>query len=760
VIIPSPTSPLASTPSSMPTVASAGAPAVHARAFGRGSLGRLVAIVLAAGSTLSSAWAADAKTLAEAREQLKDYVHYVRIARYDLANSFGQGVLDKMGAPFGKVEGEQAMSVAEFAKLVDESGEVARFEESAARGQRIAAIEKVSAQLNRAYELGKQSTARNPAQIDASIALLTGTQRQRLVARERLVEAGEYAVPQLLAALGNPSDPALRAEVRQLLVDMGRQSARPLQLALINLDSSAQESVAGILGDIPLTASVPFLAEAAAASKNEGVKRAAAVAIAKLTGSKAGGEVALAPQFSAVARQYLAEVSSLTPFANESVQPIWVFDPATGLTGTAINSAVFHETMAMLVAQRALRADPTSKDALAVWIQADFAREIQSPAGYEHPLFKDRPEGAYYASAAGAEVLQSVLAQALATGDTQLARKAIDALSRTVGPASMSRSGANPALVAALRYPNRRVQTDAALALASAAGLASFEGSERVVPILAATVREAGVRSAVVVSGDTERANALAGMLRGQGFVVLAPAASAAEAEASAASATGVDLVVVALGPAAAQEAVSALRSSRAFTSSPVLVYSDAEGVFELGRAFGRDRMVAVVRSGIDPAASQEAIKQLTTTALGAPLTADEASAYQTRALAALRDVAIAGSPAMSVADATGPLVAVLNDPKVPNKAGVAGVLALINDKRAQQALVDAALKAEGDGITLLLGAAAESGKRFGNLLESRQIKALADLAANPAAPGATAASTLLGVLDAGGDRVVPMILK
>jgi hypothetical protein len=58
------------------------------------------------------------------------------------------------------------------------------------------------------------------------------------------------------------------------------------------------------------------------------------------------------------------------------------------------------------------------------------------------------------------------------------------------------------------------------------------------------------------------------------------------------------------------------------------------------------------------------------------------------------------------------------------------------------------------------LGAAAESGKRFGNLLESRQIKALADLAANPAAPGATAASTLLGVLDAGGDRVVPMILK
>lgn len=721
-------------------------------------LARVVACLLLAGSTFSSAIATDAKVLAEAKDQLKDYVHYVRIARYDLAKSYGQSLLDKMGAPFGKVEGDAAIDGAEFAKLVDESGEMNRFEDSASRGMRIADLESISAQLLRAYDLGKKTSARSATSIDSSITLLTGGQRQRLVARERLAEAGEFAMPQLLAALSNQTNPSQRAEVRQLMVDMGRQAARPLQTAIAKLDPSAQEAAAGVLGDIPMTSSIPYLYEVLLASNNDGVRRACTTAINKLTGGGFEGNPDLAAKFRTVADQYAAGADSLIPFPKEETQTVWSFDPAAGLTGTPVNTKVFGETMAMLTAERALKANPADREALASWIAADFSREIKTPAGYEHPLFKDRPSAMYYASAAGSDVLSSVLNRALATGNVQLARKAISALASTTGPAQMSKQGATPALVSALRFPNRRVQTDAALALATTSGGASFDSAERVVPILASAVRDAGVKTAVVVSSDAERANAIGQTLRSAGFTVLPAAGGLAEAEAAASSTAGVDLFVTALGPAASSETIKGLRAGGRFAGTPVLAFTDAEGMMDLGRQFDRDVFVRIARSGIDSAATTEAVKQLIEGSSGPMLTADEVTAYQAKALAALRDVAISGSPSMSIADAAAPLVAALEASK-NGKAEIAGVLGLINDPRAQRALVETALKSEGDTMTALINAAATSAKRFGNLLTESQVRSLSEIAAKPTAPGATAVSGLLGALNVSGDRIVPMIL-
>jgi hypothetical protein len=719
----------------------------------------LLTFALAAGSMTNLTLATDAKVLAEAREQVKDYVHYVRIARYDLAKSFGQAVLDKMAAPFGKVEGDAAIDPAEFAKLIDEAGEAGRFEDSSSRGMRIADIESVSTQLARAYELGKQGTARGATSIDENINLLTGTQRQRLVARERLAEAGEYAMPQLLAALMNQSNPTLRAEVRQLMVDMGRQAARPLQSVLGSLDAGTQETVAGILGDIPMTTSIPYLSQLAASGSTDGARRAATLAISKLTGGGFVGNADVAAQFRAVAEQYLAEAESLTPFPKEPTQTVWAYDAAAGLTGTPVNTAVFHETMAMQTAKLALKANPADKQALATWIAADFQREIQTPAGYAHPMMADRADAMYYASAAGSDVLQSVLARALATGNVAMARKAIETLGKTIGPAQLANNGAGVgALSAALRFPNRLVQTDAALVLASNAGSGSFDGAERVVPILASAVRDAGVKNALVISTDGERANAISQALRTAGYTLLSPASDIAGADAAAASVPGVDLVVTALGPVATGETVKALRASPRFSASPVLAMTDAQGQVDLGRDFDRDPMVRLVRSGVDAQAMTEAVNQLTTATGSTALTADEATARSAKALAALRDVALSGSSAMNVADAAGPLVAALGADKADLR-GIGSVLAVINSPDAQRALVDAAMKAEGDNMTALLANAAENARRFGNLLGDSQVRALADLAAKPTAPGATAASTLLGALNVSGDRVVPMIL-
>ncbi|MFT3685376.1 MAG: hypothetical protein QM783_10690 [Phycisphaerales bacterium] len=399
----------------------------------------LALMAIAAGSCFSTALGADEKTLKEAESQVRDYVHYVKIARYDLAAGFGQSVLDKLAKPMGKGEGDAAVSLGEFVRLVEGSGELARFEEAVGRGERIAEIENVSSNLAHAYAKGKLEIARNAAEITKSIGLLTGTQRQRLVARERLAAAGEYAMPQLLAALQKRENPALVAEVRQLMVDMGRHAARPLQAAVKGLDADTQELAIGILGEIPYTSSVAVLDDLIHNGKSEQARAAATKARARLGGRSAS---TVSNDYLALAEQYYAGTESLTPFPGDDQQIVWSYDPAVGLLATPVATPVFHETMAMQEAEQALTLDDSNKKAVALWLAADFSREINSAKDYVNPLYKDRPEAMFYASAAGTEALQAVLARALDTKDAQLARKAIAALGKISGPAAVKSGGA------------------------------------------------------------------------------------------------------------------------------------------------------------------------------------------------------------------------------------------------------------------------------------------------------------------------------
>ncbi|HZW05934.1 MAG TPA: hypothetical protein VFF65_02330 [Phycisphaerales bacterium] len=717
----------------------------------------LVLMAVMAGSSLSTALAADEKTLKEAEAQLRDFVHYTKIARYDLASSYGQAVVDKLAKPVGKAEGDAAVTLGEFVRLLENGGEIARFEEAVGRGSRVPEIERVSATLANAYNQGKLEIARNATEITKSIDLLTGTQRQRLVARERLAAAGEYAMPQLLSAFQKRDNPALIAEVRQLMVDMGRQAARPLQAAVSQLDSGTQEAAIGVLGDIPYSSSRAVLNDLANNSKSDSVRRAASRALAKL------GMLTPAPvsgEYMKLAESYYSAAESLTPFARDDQQLVWSYDAQTGLTARPVHTSVFHETMAMQVAEDALRADPKNQQAVSLWLAANFSREIGAPKDYVNPVYKDRPESMFYAAAAGTDALQAVLARAIDNKDAQLARKAIAAMGKTAGPSALKAGRGRNALVEALRFPNRRVQTDAALVLASASSGQTFDGAERVVPVLASAVREAGAKYALVVAADGEKSKMIGDELRGLGYTVLPPAAKASDVEGSVSSVAGVDLVVTSLPARETAATVEAVRGHAKLSASPVLVMTDLEGANELGGKYDRDAMVRITRTGVSPEQSAEAVRQITASTIGEPLSADEASDYQNRSLDAIKAVAMSGSEAYSVNDATAPLAAAMGDAKGPLKTKIADVLSMIGDKRAQQAIVEAALSADGAEMVSLLGSATASAKRFGNMLDDRQVRRLLEAAGKTTTGEAgTALSALVGALNLQSDRVVPLIL-
>lgn len=682
-------------------------------------------------------------------ELLRDFIHYTRIARYDLARANAQALLDRELPP------------ADFVKLVEDSGELQRFEETAVRSQRAAELEGVAARLLKAYEQGKLDQARNAEEIARNISLLTGTQRQRLVARERLAAAGEYAVPQLLQALLRRTEPALQAEVRQLLVDMGRQAVMPLAASLSGLEPASQEAVAAVLGDIPYPASVPFLADLANSTSSQEVAVAARRAIDRIQpGRPAGSNVS--ELYRNLAEGYYAENTSLTSFPRESHQLLWRFDPAIGLLATPVATPVFHEAMAMTLSERALALDATNAEALALWLAANFSREMDTPEGYENPAYPPtRRAAVYYAVAAGSVPAQRVLARAIDARDTGLARRAIGALQQSTGAEGLASGleGRSP-LLEALQYPSRRVQYEAALAIGRAQPTTAFAGSDRVVPLLAAAIRDAEARYAIVAAADAERQNALSELLRGRGYTVLPGARRLADIEEPIAAAPGIDLIVTDLSPQGTRDLVADARGRARLAATPILVLAPQETYPQLAGDLEGDPLTRVTRAGVDPAQLAGAAEQLIETAAGGAISSTEAAAYQTEAVRVLRDLAVSGNPVLDVADASRPLIAALPDATGELRLEIAEVLARTNTAQAQVALVDTAIASAGPDRVALLEKAADSAKRFGGHLQDRHVRGVIELVETGPDAEATAAAALVGALNLPNNGIVPLILS
>jgi hypothetical protein len=113
----------------------------------------------------------------------------------------------------------------------------------------------------------------------------------------------------------------------------------------------------------------------------------------------------------------------------------------------------------------------------------------------------------------------------------------------------------------------------------------------------------------------------------------------------------------------------------------------------------------------------------------------------------------------LNVADAASPLIGALADATGDTKAAICEVLSHVNTRAAQQAVLDAALNAQGAERVTLLNAAAGSAKRFGNQTDARHVTALRELATTGGDEEATAAAAVLGSLNLPNSEIVPLIL-
>lgn len=704
-------------------------------------------ITLAAGVAVSFSAAFAQPQEPSNLELLKDFIHLVRINNSEFAASRAKQLLDRDLTP------------TQFVDLVEQSQEQGRFEESVARAMRNADTEPLAAELLKKFEKGKLERARNPDEITKNITALTGTTRGKMMAVQSLTAAGEYAMPQLLEAFLDRSDLVRQSEVRGVMIQLGRQAIIPLSVALLKVEPSKQEAVADLLGMIPYRTSLPFLADVRQTTQSDAVRSAVDRAMGRLEAG--AGSADPAQLYLQLGEGYYAEKSELTSFPAEEFQLLWSFDPSIGLVMVPIRTPVFHEAMAMRCAERSLALHPDN-EAVALWVASNFSREIDSPEGYENPSYgKDRRDAMYYSVAAGSVVAQKVLARAIDTNDTPLARRSLAAVESMAGAQLWSGTDNRRPLIEALNYPNRRVQYEAALALAAAQPTQSFPGAERVVPTLAGAIRDASSMYAAVLAPDTETYQAMRQTLEKAGYKVLPAGRKLDDLSGPIAEVPGVDLLVTAgTGFDELVTLVDGLRGSSKLSATPVLALANADAYPELRRRYDRDVSVAVRPQSISEDMMNQTINGLVQSAAGGPIGGDEAKAYSARSLGALRDLAVSGNPVFNVGDASLPLMAAMTDATGQTKLDLADVLARVGQQRVQVSLMDAALEAKGDERVALLNKVIDSAKRFGNQLEPRQVGRLTELAAKGTGAEATAAAALMGALNLPNTQIVPLILN
>lgn len=685
------------------------------------------------------------------QELLDDFIHYVYIAQIDLAKANANALL------------KRGLSPVEFLGVVEDSPDMLRrFSEAYRQAMAHPELEGLAAKLNGLYEQGRLDRARNPEEIARNIKLLDGSPRGRMLATERLKRAGEYAAPQLLETLLARSNQALEAQVERLLVEMGGDAVMPLAAALPGVDETTQARLALILGQTQHGSALPYLYDVMRSTPSPAVREATVKAITNIQGAPPVQGISVAELYWDLGEKYYRGGGSLVRFPGEEHQLLWSFDPRRGLYPIPIRTEVYNDARAMQLAERAMQIDPQHEGAISLWIAANFSRDIDQPQGYQNPVYPATRHGAmYFAVLAGSGPTQRVLARALDERRTVLARRAIEALSLTLGDVGMwsGQAGGRP-LLDALAYPDRRVQYDAALALAGAKPTTPFPGSDRVTPILAGAVRDAAARFAVVLAQDVQRRQALHEQLASSGFTVLQAAGALGDVASAVAEAPGVDLIITDLATDATMRMLEEARANPKLRATPILAMMPFEGWTQIGPRYQNDPLTDIARTGLTPEQIAERVSQLVLRGSGPPVSPEEATDYAVRALGALRDLAISRNTVFSVADAAPPLIGALDDAAPDVRMRIADVLARVGDKRAQVALMDAAIRAEGSDRIALLGMVAESAKAFGNQLEARQVRELAAMTASAASAEATAAAALVGALNLQETDLVPLILR
>ena len=423
-----------------------------------------------AGAQETAAAPQEAPSAKAIKNDWNDFLHYTLIGRFDLAQGFGQRLLDSKPDPLLLLElSEENPRGYELLLKVQADNDQLR---------------EIAEGILKVIEEGRYLRRTDPKIILAEIARLNTTIRGKIAAQERLKNAGEYAVPFLLSVLEDSSRREEFANIVQTLPMLGRSAIRPLTAALQTPHAAVKAEIIEALGAIGYFEPLPYLKYTAEKEESSPLREAALAAIARIDSS--AQQIPAAELFFQLAEKYYNREDSVAPSSEFSFANIWFWDAEQQmLSRVEVSREYFYELMAMRCCEWALKADAGLGKAIGLWLAAYFRAEsygIPMPAYFG----EGHASAMTYAVTAGPEYLMQALSRALKNREAYVALQAVEALAVNAGSqALLTRIGLEMPLADALQFEDPRVRYSAAIALGQAGPVEGFAGNELIVPILA-----------------------------------------------------------------------------------------------------------------------------------------------------------------------------------------------------------------------------------------------------------------------------------
>jgi hypothetical protein len=375
-------------------------------------------------------------------------------------------------------------------------------------------------QINAAFRKG----ATDPVRVDKLIGDLSKTASEREIAILQLRNAGSYGAARLIAALNVSREEAQRKLLLYSLTRMNREIVPALLGAVEGPNPDLRATVIEALGWLGQPQAIeslwhPAFAEAEPAA----VKLAARQALARLLFGtvKKVGEVS---QFGAAAELAKSARRNLRGegdwLLNEDGQvELWNWNETAGavaMTPVTIETASIRA--ALRQARQAFELAPTRIDLNALYWTALMSNEVQE--GERGTAISTRPGSAYHVGLQlGPNVMQSALIEAMSLGEPVVASIALQTLSQTGSARMLKTTEGRPSpIVAALNFPDSRVQFAAASAILTWDPAFSFRGASRVVEVLARALNDAGKARGIAIDANEQRATTMSAALREMGF--------------------------------------------------------------------------------------------------------------------------------------------------------------------------------------------------------------------------------------------------
>lgn len=424
----------------------------------------------------------------------------------------------------------------------------------------------------------------SPERIGAFIDRLAGPAAERASALADLHGIGAPAVPLLLAALGNPANVDRQEHIVAGLVRIGEPAVPPLLAGLDSPNENQRTQAITVLGLIRSSPAVPYLwFPAMSPDESASVRLAARQALARILNEPVTAMDKLASDgiatklLKSAAEHFRGKAS--WKIDEQGQVSLWKWDSEQNLAVPALLTPdAASDQLGLRFASQALKLASDQRRVQALYLALELANAARV-AGFDKPLASGPSTAHDLALSVGPDIVSEALREALSAGRPAPAVAALRVLEHTGTLSQLKGSGSKPApLIAALNYPDSRVQFAAASAILQIDPTSPFSGSARVVQILQRSLATDGKPHAIVGEVSAERGAKVGGFAAELGYEPLL-FTSGRDVFKAAAERTDVELII--LHPNiirwALTETLANLRADARTASIPIILHGPAD---------------------------------------------------------------------------------------------------------------------------------------------------------------------------------------